>query len=195
MLVYQLKNKLSKTALMLALGASLAACQTSGLPFANNIQQQYDAITYRDNRVQQTINVQSWKDCTKQGLDMAQTAADTQNPGQYVRSAEILQTCASNLNEKNAHHLKNDRMRYAALSVVNYFKGGDIAMARQAFNQYKTDFADNDLYFSNDKSSFASTMEVLLATAPNSHVGRFSITNINDDLKSEFRRVNYWSSN
>ena len=85
-------------------------------------------------------------------------------------------------------------MRAYALGIQNYFKGGDIARAQQNLENLKTAFPGKDLYFP-DGSSFVETMEVLLGMKDRSSIGQFSAVNVNQGLKAELRRVDYWKKN
>ena len=59
--------------------------------------------------------------------------------------------------------------------------------------KFKNRFAEYDFYYP-DGTSFIVTMEALLGQREKWTFGEFSALNINDDLKSEMRRVLYWKN-
>ncbi|MBT6285904.1 MAG: hypothetical protein HOI96_12090, partial [Rhodospirillaceae bacterium] len=87
----------------------------------------------------------------------------------------------------------NERMRLHALSVVNFFKGGDVEMARRQFDGFKSAWPEHDLYFSGG-TSFVATAEALLGRTEPQTFGQFLALNVTDEVKSEMRRINHWKN-
>ena len=79
-----------------------------------------------------------------------------------------------------------------ALSVQNYFKAGDMDKARANLARFRQAFPENDLYYA-DGSSFTETMELLLGQRDLK--GSFALLNVNDELKDEVLRIDYWRRN
>ena len=71
----------------------------------------------------------------------------------YIRSLAIKEAA---LGPEIARLAVEERMRAYALSVQNYFKGGDVASARANLGKFKTAFAGKDLYYA-DGASFSDT--------------------------------------
>ncbi len=109
----------------------------------------------------------------------------------YLASAKMIDTCESNLGPSAADAAREERMRAYALTVQNYFKGGNVKKARENLEMFETAYAGDDLFYA-DGSSFTETMRVLLGMSGRSAIGRHSEANVNRQLKMELRRVSYW---
>ena len=88
----------------------------------------------------------------------------------------------------------DERMRAYALSVQNYFKAGEMDRARENLGRFRQAFPENDLYYP-DGSSFTATMEVLLGQKKTKGGDAFAMLNVNDELKDEVHRIDYWRRN
>ena len=69
-----------------------------------------------------------------------------------------------------------------------------MARARTNLETFKKTFAGADLYFA-DGASFIESMEILLGHRDRTAVGEFSVANVSSQMKSELRRVRYWTRN
>ena len=85
-------------------------------------------------------------------------------------------------------------MRAYALGIQDYLKGGDVAKTSETLGKFRQAFPGKDLYYS-DGSSFIETMSALLGQKEKSDYGRFAMLNVNETLKGEMRRIEYWKHN
>jgi hypothetical protein len=180
-----------KTVLKAAtLGASmlaLAACnmnQTAN-PLAD--------ASFREARFEQMQKLQAFRTCRDQALDMDSQARARGSAAAFLTSANVLQKCNTDLGTAAKSVPENERMRLHALSVINYFKGGDVEMARRQFDGFKTAWPEHDLYFSGG-TSFIATAEALLGRTEPQTFGQFLALNVTDEVKSEMRRINHWKN-
>ena len=137
--------------------------------------------------------LQDFRSCRKEGQAMDELARSSGNPGQYLASARILEGCAGRLAASPEAVDEDARMRVAALSVLNWAKGGDAAKARQGLSTFEAEFPGRDLYYP-DGTSFTETMAMGLGLSADDAAGAFSAANVNPRLKAEMRRVRYWQA-
>ena len=189
------KQALRVTILSSLAGASLllGACTTSFNQFGANGNTLQDSIDFRQTRHAEISSLQEFTSCKEEALSMDQNAQNTGNIAQYVTSADMLLSCEANVPSTLTKQIEEDRMKNYAIAIQNYIKSGDMSKASQALTKFKNHFSD-DLYFA-DGSSFIATMEVLTAQHDREHIGQFSAINIDEKLKSEIRRMNYWQNN
>jgi hypothetical protein len=174
------------------LSASLLALTGCNTPFtANNPP---EGIGFREARYEEITSMRSYRSCLDEALEMDSQARASGSKGKYIASARLLETCESELGPESAGVAMEDRMRAYALSIMDYLKGGDLQKANKNFQQFKQTFSGQDLYYG-DGSSFVDTMEVLLKQTKPNQFARFSLLNVNETLKSEMRRIDYWSRN
>lgn len=167
--------------------ATLAACSSDygAAPL--------EGIGYRQARFEQISAMREYRKCRDEGMELDRKARQSGSGGTYLASARVLEKCESELGPDSTGVALDERMRAYALSIQNFFKGGDVENARENFDKFKTRFAKNDFYYP-DGSSYVVTMEALLGRRESWTFGEFSALNINDDLKSEMRRVLYWKN-
>lgn len=170
---------------VLALGA-LAGC-------ASDVNDALEGIGYREARFEQLASMREYRACRDQGMELDRQARNSGASGTYLASARVLAKCETGLGPAGAGIPREERMRAYALSVQNYFKGGDVEQARDNFGRFRKQFAGYDFYYP-DGTSFVTTMEALLGQRERWTFGEFSALNINDGLKSEMRRVLYWKN-
>ncbi len=151
-------------------------------------------IDYRQKRFEETSALQDFRDCRKEAMALSDKARANSAPGRYLASARLLEKCEAEVPPEAADRARDERMRAYALSIQNYFKGGNVEKAAANLKDFKEAFPDKDLYFK-DGSSFIATMEVLLGQRPDSDLGRFSTANVNETLKAEMKRIRYWNNN
>lgn len=177
--------RIARALFVFAALTGLAACASDS---AGNVA---DGIGFREARFQEITATREYRECRDQALDMDRKARVSGSAGAYLTSARVLEKCETALDESNHGVSTGDRMQAYALASQNHFKGGDIDAARRTFTQFKKSFPDNDLYYV-DGTSFIATMEALLGQAEPWTFGEFAALNVNGELKSEMRRMNYW---
>ena len=166
--------------------AALSACTT-------DVSGPLEGIGYREARFEQISMMRDYRACRDQGVELDRQARSSGTSGTYLASARVLEKCETGLGPDAAGIARDERMRAYALSVQNFFKGGDVETARDNFGKFKNRFVDYDFYYP-DGTSFVTTMEALLGQRERWTFGEFSALNINDGLKSEMRRVLYWKN-
>ncbi|MFT6896685.1 MAG: hypothetical protein ACJA13_001088 [Paraglaciecola sp.] len=149
---------------------SLQACQTT----ATHI----DALASDSN-------------CQANALAMAEHASSSASSPQFLSAANKLQRCATELATGKQMNAEN-RMRLMAASTLNFIKGGDVTRAKEQIVRFNHDFAQQDLYFS-DYTSFRDTASALLDSDSLTYE-QFSQLNINQQLRNEIKRKQYWLS-
>ena len=179
---------LLRCAIPAAAGLILSACNMQANQAFN------DGIGYREARFAEISAMREYRQCRDDALNLDTQARKEGSSARYLSSARLIEKCEAEVAASAAKAGENERMRAYALSIQNYFKGGDIAKAQQNLENLKTAFPGKDLYFP-DGSSFVETMEVLLGMKDRSSIGQFSAVNVNQGLKAELRRVDYWKKN
>ena len=169
-------------------GLILSACNMQANQAFN------DGIGYREARFAEISAMREYRQCRDDALNLDTQARKEGSSARYLSSARLIEKCEAEVAASAAKAGENERMRAYALSIQNYFKGGDIAKAQQNLENLKTAFPGKDLYFP-DGSSFVETMEVLLGMKDRSSIGQFSAVNVIQGLKAELRRVDYWKKN
>jgi hypothetical protein len=170
--------------------AALSACVTS------NDQAPAEGIGFRQARHQEIQAMRDWRACRDQALELDAKARVEAASARYLASARLIESCESDLGSEVAGRsnvAKEERMRAYALGIQNHFKGGDVEAARRTLATFKEHFVGQDLYYP-DGASFVETMEVLLGLKDRTAVGAMAMTNVNDELKAELRRMRYWTS-
>ena len=111
----------------------------------------------------------------------------------YNKSAKILSDC--DLLIKGNPYMINEveRMQNIALSIQNYIKAGNLIQASLNLKDYKNTF-EKDLIYT-DGSSFIENIETILNHSAPTISGKFALTNNNRVIRSELKRINYWSKN
>lgn len=152
-----------------------------------------EGIGFREARFEQISMMREYRACRDQGLDLDRQARNSGSRGKYLTSARVLEKCESEIGGGGSGIGRDERMRAYALSIQNSFKGGDVERARNNFDSFRKTFPDHDLYYP-DGSSFTVTMEAILGRSRQWTFGEFSALNVNDNVKSEMRRMNYWKN-
>lgn len=164
----------------------LAACVTNGATTA------YEGIGFREARFNEISAMRDYRSCRDEAFALDEKARADGSRGRYLASAELLEKCESNLGAESRGLAVDERMRAYALSIQNYFKAGDMERARDNLARFRQAFPENDLYYA-DGSSFTETMELLLGQRDLK--GGFAMLNVNDELKDEVLRIDYWRRN
>lgn len=160
---------------------------------ANSTANPIEGIGFREARFQQIAAMREYRQCRDEGLEMDKQAGASSSAGAYLTSARILEKCESGIGPDGAGLSLDERLQANALSIQNYFKGGDVDKARSRLDQFKERFAGRDLYYP-DGSSFILTMEALLGRKERWSFGEFAALNVNDTLKAEMRRMLHWKA-
>lgn len=150
-----------------------------------------EGIGFREARHAEITAMRDWRSCRDDALQLDTQARQKGSVARYLASARLLDKCETELGPEAKSLAPEERMRAYALSIQNHLKGGDIGVARQHLETFKTAFAGQDLYLK-DGSSFIETMEILLGLKTRSAVGEVSVANVSGDVKSEMRRNHYW---
>jgi len=184
---FNLTNSKHKTLAAVALTTALGACQTT---FPS---QQVEGIGYREARLTELTAIREWRSCKDEALEIDRLAQSTGNVGKYLASARLIEKCESELGDIT-NVAVDERMHAYALGIQNYFKVGDISKARDNLSKFKEEFSGKDLYYA-DGGSFIETMEILVGVRSRKEMGAFELVNINNELKSELKRIRYWTRN
>ncbi len=182
------KRRVSGIAAIGFTALALAACNT-GFP-----SQPDGGIGFREDRHAEITAMREYRDCRDEALALDAKARQAGSPARYLASARMIEGCEAALGPESARLALEERMRAYALSIQNYFKGGDVATARKNLGKFKIAFAGNDLYYA-DGASFSDTMSLVLGEADDAALGEFSVANVSPELKAELRRVRYWQRN
>ena len=168
--------------------AILAACdlQTTAM--------QKEGIGFRQARFAEISAMRDYRQSQEEGLTLDRQARTDRSGARYLAAARMLEGCEARVGPEGAHLARDERMRSFALSVQDYFKGGDVAKARSNLSTFKKSFSGSDLYYV-DGASFVETMEILLGLRNRMAAGEFSVANVSGELKTELRRVRYWTRN
>ena len=180
-------RKIKLTA-VLAMTTALGACNMYTAEAAR------EGIGYREARFAEILAMREYRSCRDDALEMDHQAKTSSSAARYIASAKLIDKCEAGLGPEADKIGEEERLRTVALSVQNYFKGGDIAKARGNLSKMKKAFPDQDLYFP-DGSSFTDTMEVILGLRDRSAIAKLSLANVSSTVKSELRRVRYWKHN
>jgi len=172
------------------LGASLLALAACNM---NQTTNPLAEASFREARFEEMQKLQSFRTCRDQALQMDSDARARGSAAAFLTSARVLDKCNADLGTAAKSVAANERMRLHALSVVNFFKGGDVEMARRQFDGFKSAWPEHDLYFSGG-TSFVATAEALLGRTEPQTFGQFLALNVTDEVKSEMRRINHWKS-
>lgn len=174
----------------LAVGMGLLAAACNPMTTA----QQHEGIGFRQARYAEISAMRTYRQCRDDALVLDGQARAEGSPARYLASARLLDKCEAEVGPEAAGVAVDERMRAYGVGIQNHFKGGDVAQARENLQTFKTSFKGADLYFA-DGSSFVESMEILLGLRDRKAVGQFSVANVSADLKSELRRVRYWTRN
>ena len=153
-----------------------------------------DHFEFREQRSKSLEAMRDYRDCRDDAMDMDAKARKSGNAGRYIASARLLEKCESGLPREASEVGRDERMRSYALSIQNYFKGGDVESARANLENFKKMFSGTDLY-DPDGSSFIETMEVFLGQKDVRDYGQLEALNVNALLKDEIRRIHHWKRN
>ncbi len=172
-----------------AAAVTLGACTLYGQPPSDG-----SGIGFREARFNDISAMREYRACRDEALELDHQARSTGNSGRYLASARLIEKCESALGPEVNGIAEDERVRAYALSIQNYIRGGDMESARNNLQTFQAAFPGKDLYYA-DGSSFIDTTRVLLGQVESHDLGPYSTLNVNDDLKTEMRRVAYWRKN
>ncbi len=172
---------------MLMAAVTLAACGTT------NTVNLADTAEYRMDRYEEMRRIQSFEQCSEEGLTLDAEARSRASTGAFLGSARVLEGCISDIAPSADAVPEQQRMRVHALATINYFKGGDVAAARRSLDHFKANHPGQDLYLGNS-TSFVESVEILLGQTNGIKIGQFAALNVDASLKREIRRMNYWKN-
>lgn len=174
--------------LLVGMGLLVTACNV------HTGQSASEGIGFRETRFAQISAMRSYRQCRDDAVKLDTKAREDGSNSRYLASAKLFEKCEQQVGPDAVNVATEERLRAYAISILNYFRGGNISKARANLQSFKQTFPDKDLLFS-DGSSFVDTMEVLLSMNDRAALGQFSTLNASQQLKSELRRVNYWKNN
>ena len=179
--------------IILTLGAlALTSCQTSfkdyGLLNGNS-----KVISSVQSHQKYLNSTREYERCVDEGHFFDKKASDSKDISisLYSKSAEILSKCDQIVGNYNTIITQDQRMKNYALSIQNYLKSGRLKVASLKLEDFKNKF-DRDLIYS-DGSSFIKNTEAILDIANEKKGLDLEMTNSNRKIKSELKRIWYWS--
>jgi len=140
-------------------------------------------------------SLRSYDQCIEDGKNF-DNLASTKNEGAdslYNKSAKILNDCDFLIQDNPYMVNETERMKNAALSIQNYIKAGNLIQASLNFQDFQDTF-DKDLVYK-DGSSFIENVKTILSHNSNNSLNKFALTNNSRIVRSELKRLNYWSKN
>ncbi len=175
---------------MLAVAMALLAAACN--PVTTAVQK--EGIGFRQARYAEISAMRSYRACRDDAVALDGQARAEGSSARYLAAARLLEKCEAEIGPEAASVGIDERMRAYALGIQDHFKGGDVARARTNLETFKKNFVGADLYFA-DGASFIESMEILLGHRDRGVVGEFSVANVSSQMKSELRRVRYWTRN
>ena len=157
--------------------------------------QQSASIETKLQDIKLSNNIRNYTSCIEDGRNFDRIAATKNEEAEslYNKSAKILSDC--DLLIKGNPYMINEveRMQNIALSIQNYIKAGNLIQASLNLKDYKNTFEKDLIYM--DGSSFIENVETILNHSVPKVSGKFALTNNNRVIRSELKRINYWSKN
>jgi hypothetical protein len=112
---------------------------------------------------------------------------------QQIALAKAATRCIENKSFYPKHPDNQRAMQLSALAVVNYIKAGETQLAKQSLGSFRAQFPQQDLLYA-DYTSFVDTALALLEYKQLS-AHQLQTLNINQALRTELKRQQYWLSN
>ena len=188
----KIENNSKKRAALLAAVAGTVLMLSACNPQITAMQK--EGIGFRQARFAEISAMRDYRHCREAAITLDGQARVDGSSARYLAAARMLEGCEAGVGPEGARLAPDERMRAYALSVQNYFKGGNIAKARANLETFKQRYPGTDFYYA-DGASFVGTMEILLGLRDRMAVGEFSTANVSGELKAELRRVRYWTRN
>jgi hypothetical protein len=156
--------------------------------------QQSEGIGIRQARFAEISAMRAYRACRDDAMELDGKARAEGSSARYLAAARLFEKCEAEVGPEAASVGVDERMRAYAVGIQDHFKGGDVARALANLATFKQTFDGADLYFA-DGASFVESMEILLGQRDRTAVGEFSLANVSSEMKSELRRVRYWTRN
>lgn len=152
-------------------------------------------IKTKINDLKISNNLRSYSECIEDGKSFDNLASNKNSEAEslYNKSAKILYDCDLLIRENSYMIDETERMKNAALSIQNYIKAGNLIQASLNFQDFQDTF-DKDLVYK-DGSSFVENVKTILSHNSNNSLNKFALTNNSRIVRSELKRLNYWSKN
>ena len=152
-------------------------------------------IKTKINDLKISNNLRSYSECIEDGKSFDNLASNENSEADslYNKSAKILYDCDLLIRENPYMIDESERMQNAALSIQNYIKAGNLIQASLNFQDFQDTF-DKDLVYK-DGSSFIENVKTILSHNSNNSLNKFALTNNSRIVRSELKRLNYWSKN
>jgi hypothetical protein len=131
--------------------------------------------------------------CHSNVLEREVSVGDSPDIAQQIALANAASRCIENKSFFPQHPDNQMAMQLNALAVVNFIKAGETQLAEQSLAQFRKQFPQQDLLFS-DYTSFVDTAVALLQHSELS-AHQLSVLNINKSLRLELKRNDYWLRN
>ena len=167
---------------------SLASCNISTNSQSAKIQNSIDYS--KVNSLYRTYNK-----CIDNGKNFDELASkrNTAANSLYNKSAKILTDCEILIKENPYVIDENERMKNFALTIQNYIKAGNLIQASINFKDFQDTF-NNDLIY-DDGSSFSENISSILEYKNANISSKFALINNSKIIRTEMKRINYWSKN
>tara|TARA_B100000780_G_C21085819_1_gene437418 strand:+ start:736 stop:1287 length:552 start_codon:yes stop_codon:yes gene_type:complete len=147
----------------------------------------------KNTKISSTLR--SYEQCIADGKSFDILAANNKDQAEslYNKSAKILTDCDHLISNNSYLINEEERMQNFALSIQNYLKAGNLINGSLNFKSFKSTF-HKDLIYQNG-SSFTENIESLLSHNDNKTSLEFTLLNNSKIIKSELKRIKYWSKN
>jgi hypothetical protein len=138
-------------------------------------------------------SLRSYEQCISDGKSFDNLASTKKEEADslYNKSAKILSDCDFLIKDNSYIITEDQRMRNAALSIQNYIKAGNLIQASLNLKNFQNTFNKDLIY--KDGSSFIENIASLLRYNDPNIFSEFSLINNSNVVKSELKRINYWS--
>jgi hypothetical protein len=172
--------------------AALSACNPATLGSNNTA----EVVGFHQMRLGDLQTINNFESCVEEGISRDTMARDNGDPAQFLSSAEILEGCEYHVIDGTHLVPEDQRMKVYALSIQNYFIGGDVAIAKTNLEKFRTTFQGKDLIYA-DGTSFTDTYDVLFSYTHSDKKSLLNLASMNakPSVKDEVRRVWYWENN
>ena len=107
--------------MILLTGLLLSACNL------HTAQKAEEAIGYREARFEQISAMRDYRKCRDDAIELDTQARKEGSVARYLASARLLEKCEQQLGPNVAQIAQDERLRAYAISIQNYFKGGNIS--------------------------------------------------------------------
>ncbi len=178
-----LTKPIVKSILAFGIVAGTVGCASQGGSFEN--------AEFRADRAAEVTDHASFSDCNQTAIMLSGQAT---RPALYHNSAKQALRCLSDVADNASSISRSERMQLHALAIVNFAKSGEINSAQTELALFMNQYPFDDLYLANG-ASFTDTMSLMLGEVSPRQAATSSLSNSTRELKSEFRRQQFWTVN